>query len=859
MYSEDNSHHQKQPQPQQHQSHQGQQGQSHHQQEQHQQQQQQQQSHSHQHHQHHHHHHHHHHSHTHTSQSSQHHGGTSINSAPTLATPTALPPFTTSSTSTLHHNTPSLISEDQAQFRQVCFNPSSTAAQAATATTSSSTGSNFHTTAPMMPNSPPSTPFAPEQKKQQEPSSTNSQKRLSSSSSDSSKRLRLENGHHATNTSTTTDTSNNTTTTTTTTVHTPKPATITKTPKFIRKFRSRSLPIINYSNPNSAFFPHYRKKHNNVFLQTNPSITPTTTTTEENVQPSSSSSSSSSSTVPPLPPINLQSLKEIDLHEILKNPQLRHDILFDPQLQFRPNLDGERGKRKKSIIDKYWMEVQKECQQFFVPNIDLKTIKINRLPILFSTLRDILLSLLPTKDRQQVSEIMDIDLLVQQLRHGSFDFVEMSKWLGDVFKSHCAPMRDQWVSEMSAKFIDAAKYNSVGFLVGGLRMIFQILEAMKLDVANHQIRILRPVLIETAVDFERDYFQTLISHQKININDSLNWFYKKFVKKTADVDYSDLQVNEVTLKPIVIGSIIDLLSCRQMATEFPSTLTFDHTRLVLLRADVRQLVCVQLCVVLYKQLVVNARASTQLLSPANIAKVQQEVLAIVTDDNGNIKWTKNIQSIALQLVKNVVSSNTKDLPQNLIEFSHNWLVKHIQPNSEVYGLMEVKIFKELMTEIMVLVADDNKPNEALSSSSSSNTEMKNIAQRIATLVNFHWSVFGSYYLDHIQLQYPKLQMRQQEEKRRLQEAAAAAAARTQQQDDNDTVMSIVVDDEGDGSGDAAATTTTTPAQQHSQARAPEHRNGSTSTGSATASSNGGDNNNLDNKNSNTSAPLSMLS
>merc|ERR1712080_211085 len=67
-------------------------------------------------------------------------------------------------------------------------------------------------------------------------------------------------------------------------------------------------------------------------------------------------------------------------------------------------------------------------------------------------------------------------------------------------------------------------------------------------------------------------------------------------------------------------------------------------------------------------------------------------------------------------------------------------------------------------------------------------------------VNFHWSVFGSYYLDHIQLQYPKLQMRQQEEKRRLQEAAAAAAARTQQQDDNDTVMSIVVDDEGDGSG-----------------------------------------------------------
>ena len=80
---------------------------------------------------------------------------------------------------------------------------------------------------------------------------------------------------------------------------------------------------------------------------------------------SNTAASSSSNTIPSLPPINLQSLKEIDLHEILKNPQLRHDILFDPQLQFRPNLDGERGKRKKSIIDKYWLEVRKECQGFF--------------------------------------------------------------------------------------------------------------------------------------------------------------------------------------------------------------------------------------------------------------------------------------------------------------------------------------------------------------------------------------------------------------------------------------------------------------------------------------------------------------
>ncbi|KAM9916505.1 hypothetical protein OXX59_009925, partial [Metschnikowia pulcherrima] len=164
-------------------------------------------------------------------------------------------------------------------------------------------------------------------------------------------------------------------------------------------------------------------------------------------------------------------------------------------------------------------------------------------------------------------------------------------------------MRDQWVSEMISKFEDASTENSVGKLVQGLRSIFSILEAMKLDVANHQIRILRPVLIETAVEFERDYFNQLVSHGKIDISDSLKWFCSNQRKESQSFAGNDSTVDDY--KSVLASSIIDLLSCRNMATEFPSTLAFDHTRLVLLRADVRQLVCVQLCIVLFKQLITS--------------------------------------------------------------------------------------------------------------------------------------------------------------------------------------------------------------------------------------------------------------
>lgn len=43
-----------------------------------------------------------------------------------------------------------------------------------------------------------------------------------------------------------------------------------------------------------------------------------------------------------IPPITKATLRELDLAEILRNPQLRHDSVFDPNLMFRPNYDGER-------------------------------------------------------------------------------------------------------------------------------------------------------------------------------------------------------------------------------------------------------------------------------------------------------------------------------------------------------------------------------------------------------------------------------------------------------------------------------------------------------------------------------------
>lgn len=526
----------------------------------------------------------------------------------------------------------------------------------------------------------------------------------------------------------------------------------------IRKFRSRSLPNINYTSRSTFEFCAKIKP-------TAEQVSTVSSTIPSNKN--SSNNTTSSHVPPPLPPVNIQSLREIDLTEILKNPQLRHDILFDPQLQFRPNLDGERGRRKKITYDKYWSGVRDEIEAYHVDYRRFNA-ETSRLPNLFTTLKEILISLLPSKDKPSVMEVLDIELILQQLSNNSVDFVELAKWLSEIFKSHCAPMRDSWVDDMMNLFLEADAERSVNKLVEGLRWIFTILEAMKLDVANHQIRILRPVLVQTAVDFERDYFMQMISRCKLDISDSISWF-KRYHQKSNSTTTTTTTEIQSTPRCSIVPAILSLLSCSKMVSEFPSSLAFDHARLIVLRANVRQVVCLQLCVALYRQMVSQTTTNTvddrtRLLSNDSINNLKKEILAIITDDNGNVKWTRNIGAIALQLTRR--SAPHESLPKDSsVEFAVSWLIKQTQPSATVYALMEQRVFGMITTKVSEIesVDDSDKMTSVMpvagsstvtSASSSTNTvgkeddeedDLTSIASRIALLTKFHWSVFGSYY------------------------------------------------------------------------------------------------------------------
>lgn len=183
------------------------------------------------------------------------------------------------------------------------------------------------------------------------------------------------------------------------------------------------------------------------------------------------------------PPVTVQTLQELELRRVINNSKLRHDINFDPHLHFRPNTDGIRGQRKRREADAYWNALHEEFKLCSEVSQRASWNPERVIPRIFRVLcevRDILRTLVPDRDMEIINETLDVTLLMQQIRQSSLDYTQMAMWLSGILKSHCAPMRDAWVDEMAVQFRVASQMDDLGPLVDGIRMLFGILEAMKL-------------------------------------------------------------------------------------------------------------------------------------------------------------------------------------------------------------------------------------------------------------------------------------------------------------------------------------------------------------------------------------------
>ncbi|KAG8907607.1 hypothetical protein FRB99_003302 [Tulasnella sp. 403] len=468
----------------------------------------------------------------------------------------------------------------------------------------------------------------------------------------------------------------------------------------------------------------------------------------------------SSPVIPPhYPLITRETLKELELEVTLRSPQLRHDLLFDPGLQFRPT----SGRRKREQTERYWEAVSREmewgctCTSFdrdgrIYPCVCGKTgkgayspfrstdvpvhpawhplllsTKPRILPLL-ETLKEVLhlvihpsstispsnannaqtgasspttqsspsgnptpiLPAVPQPSSAHADPLLssfDPALIQQEIQHGVFDYRSVFAWIGDVMKMHCAPMRDAMVESMvkmvtdpeESKDADAARKP-----VKALRMCFEILEVMKLDIANHQLQALRPYLLETSPEFELKTFQERFEKGVTSLNITRRWISraaasiplpsppsrpklimsalcKAMVDLVFDPPAPATGASAPSFEPVQARFVKSSTGCDM---GYPETLYLDHARLNSYVNDAADLLGLYMLIMLFRQLTTVSASSG--VEDWEIDRVKREVWEVgpsrlglcfdvcpSTSGDPKGKWEKGMGDVVLQVARRV--------------------------------------------------------------------------------------------------------------------------------------------------------------------------------------------------------------
>ncbi|KKY23887.1 putative camp-mediated signaling protein [Phaeomoniella chlamydospora] len=468
------------------------------------------------------------------------------------------------------------------------------------------------------------------------------------------------------------------------------------------------------------------------------------------------------------PPVTIKTLQELDLMSIMSNVNLRVDINYDHDLHFMP-VKGKRGDQKRKEAQWYWAALALELQIYSftarqpgpIAEQQLKMFE-QRLPHLVADLKALLLTLIPDVEAESINQTLDVPLLMQQVENGVLNIAKLATWLGNLLKSHCAPMRDAWADDMVRRIELGLAMDDATCIVAGLEKLFSILEAMKLDVANHQIRSFRLYLIEDTVNFQSAYFHKKIAEQRFDPSTTRKW-HEEAQQQHYTCNESTSQ-NDGTLRfaSLIHGLTAELTTAGGMA-RLPPAFQCDRGRLQQLRTDVQNLIHLDLCCSLLRSLLTGHGAGSTDVSPTEmLTNFASRLFSLLWDDvriteQAEEVWQNNTDVIALELARAVYESQNRDtkdishaevarIEQCLSNVLHGQYSQHQRTVNKIHEQVERSTMFHAQTfdTMSPFAMAESQKKWRISRDKLPGTKLpdpEDISRRLAHIATMNWRVF----------------------------------------------------------------------------------------------------------------------
>ncbi|KAI4201600.1 MAG: hypothetical protein LQ346_002137 [Caloplaca aetnensis] len=457
------------------------------------------------------------------------------------------------------------------------------------------------------------------------------------------------------------------------------------------------------------------------------------------------------------PPVTKESLSELDLNRIVSDARLRHDLNFEHEIMFRPNTYGVRGLRKKQEEDQYFEALAIEIDYYLTrhksypmspsrqssipmagmrgPVFPLEAAR--RLSRMLASIRDIVKILVPAAKWQAVDDQFDTDLRMQELEHGICNIAALIEWLGKLLLCSCSPMRDPLVKAMMAKTQSAIESNDVPQLVDAIKDLFAVLETMKLDVANHQIRYLRLYLLEDSIQYEQNQILDRIA-AGWSISHERRWF-------EIGYDHPENEDGFLMFKARVINMIVS------HTRGFPSTFTGDHDRLYALQHDFRLCHYHAACVATFRTTLQRLGWKGHLSFQSQV-QCMQNIWAVIAGLGEDFKFSTHravILQIASEALKVCGKAAVPDYETQAVA------TRSLQQALDEAGAVKSRVWDELarvvhieaeiifdMTPLGILNRYDPGPPIPGEDTRTKELSLDALAKRAAHVIVLHWRVWA---------------------------------------------------------------------------------------------------------------------
>jgi len=337
------------------------------------------------------------------------------------------------------------------------------------------------------------------------------------------------------------------------------------------------------------------------------------------------------------------------------------------------------------------------------------------------------------KLKEKIESILDIEVIQKQIDIDCLEFEKYAGYILGVMAMLCAPVRDLRLAELK----------EMTEVVPLFKGIMDLLEQMKLDMANFTIQQVRPVIVSQSVEYEQLKFRDFLAVQEDGLAATRAWLTRF---GPTEEELADPKYRKLLGQRVLTSAYSELLQWDEYY-QLPETLVMDQRRIFLIRDKVERLaVSTAVSLVAFSNL-------NSMIVPMDSQrvkeKVKQHVDILLQDFLDDTDLIGLLPSVAAQVVKDVneylEEKQRAALTEGVVEELTSQLIALEDPNQRIRDLLQ----KRIVEFCKQAISGSTKSLQVPPGLTMCKAELGDIAGGFLRLVNYNKSVFGEFYDDII--------------------------------------------------------------------------------------------------------------